>query len=714
MSDDLWSEYQNMNPEDRPTIDDCDSPRPVRLAPEQEIELFLESLRNIPDGEKGPFFKDRVLPVFLKLNDFDRARTEKRLSKLMGVGVKELRAQVKAVEKPAEGEKTVQSVPVRRTSLLPKCPIDLHIPEGWALYEHGLYAIDAHGNATQILPVPIVLTKRLKPASPSEVAKIELAWLMDGRWRHITRPMTVVFQAKNIVSLADCELPVTSENAKRLVRFLHQLMADNLSDLPVVTSVSRYGWTGDDFVEFLPGESQEDVFIDLDEHEKLTERGSLEQWVKAFLPMFNCTDIAWFVGMVGFSGPLLSVLSTRSFAVHIWAGSGSGKTAAGYVMSSVWGNPDKTKLNFSMGKTGTALEARAALYQHVPILMNERETADSSGNWRGSEDSFQGLVYRFAEEQGRGRGRVDGSSRENRSWKTVLVTTGEGPLSSDRTKGGAVNRVLEINAQPLPDDSLAKSVYALAPRFHGTAGPAFVRRLVELIAENGITGVQDAYKKIYNHVASAKGAKSHTKASVEMVAVVCFAGALAGMWIFGMGEEAAFNRAIDAAESIFQAIPTKADRDEVTRCADYLWGCVSQYANRFAVVTKQGDLYGGPEASVPHVGDRAGFIEDGAVFLIPKVFNEWLKDGGYHQGTVREMACRGLIASVQEKEGDGMRTRYQVLKSPPWPTARRSESRFVCLLPAKSGDEGESPSKSGDLGQSVSENPSDNDEVPVF
>ncbi len=106
--------------------------------------------------------------------------------------------------------------------------------------------------------------------------------------------------------------------------------------------------------------------------------------------------------------------------------------------------------------------------------------------------------------QGKQRAGRDGSPREPKSWRVLYLSSGELPVEAKlaeapgrKARAGQLVRLLDVPAERGagfgvfdnggPDGdagALAKSIKLAATSAYGTAGPAFVRRLIA----DGVTG----------------------------------------------------------------------------------------------------------------------------------------------------------------------------------------------------------------------------------
>ncbi len=103
---------------------------------------------------------------------------------------------------------------------------------------------------TTICPTPVVITRRLENID-DDSEKIELAFFRNGRWKHVLVSRSQVFSKSSVVRLADSGLPVSSESAGEVVKYLCAYENANLQAIPYIRSVGRIGWLKNEFFPFV-------------------------------------------------------------------------------------------------------------------------------------------------------------------------------------------------------------------------------------------------------------------------------------------------------------------------------------------------------------------------------------------------------------------------------------------------------------------------------
>lgn len=342
-----------------------------------------------------------------------------------------------------------------------------------------------------VIPAPILITKRvIDPDCQREM--VELAWYRDGQWQKRIVDRATVANASEIVDLADHGVPVTSVNAKMVVQYLADFEAINLDQLAQAKVSQRLGWLGksqaagfllgtqhivanEDAVEFtFRGQDVGDVQI----ASAFCAKGSFAKWKSAIHQIIAYPKVL-LTFYVGFVAPLLALFRTPNFCFDLSGRTTTGKTTTLRIVASIWGNPDEQQ-SASVLKTwaGTAtwLERVSAVLNNLPFVVDDTKQA--------REDKVvEKTVYSVAQGVGRGRGSTTGLAAQN-TWRTILITSGEQPLTSFSQDGGTRARVLTSWGQPFgKTDShtgeLAAQLNDAVKQNFGHAGRAFIRFLIE-------------------------------------------------------------------------------------------------------------------------------------------------------------------------------------------------------------------------------------------
>lgn len=521
---------------------------------------------------------------------------------------------LKAATKPARPQGPVK---IR----LPNPPLSgLLCPEGWSVKPDGIRCYTDLIPET-VCPHPVLITGRLRNVE-TDLEKIVLSFYRDHQWRSFPVKRSIAASRQGIVSLADSGIQVTSETARGLVSFLHNLESCNDQTIPLQQSISRVGWIGDK--DFFPYTAT--YQFDGDEEyrttfEAMCAQGDPALWVKQMDKARRQNPLVRAMLAASFSSPLISKLGKLCYCLHLWGKSGTAKTVALYTAMSIWGNP--THLSKTFNATETGLELSAAFCHSIPLALDERETARND-----RYNAFDQMIYRLCEGQGRARGTRSGGMQSTNRWCLSILSNGEAPLLSNNSKGGAMNRVLELNcSSSLFDDPPAMADFV--KENYGTAGQLFVEHIIEEQQRDGLKQIKARYDKIYRFLLD----DQHTEKQAGALAMLTLGDELSSQWIFGMDEQTAHIEALALAGVLIDELPQKSDMDSVTNAWDHLNGWLAQNKEHFIQVNSTAAV------------ERYGMFKEGkGTFIMAHIFDQALTDAGYNpKACAREFARKDWI-----------------------------------------------------------------------
>jgi len=345
---------------------------------------------------------------------------------------------------------------------------ELEIPAGWRLTKRLGVEIDAGDHGwKRLFPVPLVIDA-IEVDMHDMSERLSLMWHALGRDHFVSAPRDVVANARKIVDLAAKGLPVTSDNARWVVRWLHELEHQNLSTIMRVPVARRAGWIRGQHMH-----RADDLVLDSDTGtgrllSGLVVAGTGDEQDAFMRIVLERHPLAATMVAASLAAPLLLPLGLRGFALHLWGDSQGGKTAAAKIALSVWGDP--LRLMGSWSATSNAIEAHAATMCDLPTYLDELQSAKN-------RDHIAQTIYALANGVGRARATVTGDLGTQRSWRTVVMTTGEEPLLPDDANDGARTRTFDLNALPFTGESAgvdAAHAHDVAERAYGHVGRAFM------------------------------------------------------------------------------------------------------------------------------------------------------------------------------------------------------------------------------------------------
>lgn len=456
---------------------------------------------------------------------------------------------------------------------------------------------------------PILPVERLKNIETG-AEQIKLAYKRTGTWHEIVVPKSLIASASKIVALAEQGVAVTSENAKLLVKYLSDV--ENLNDnfIRIKRSTSKFGWLNKDFIPF-----DGDIIFDGDMKfkqvsESVTIQGDYKTWLDHAREVRARKRIeSKFYLAASFASVLVAPLKGLPFFVDLWGGTEAGKSVALMLAASVWANPDENAFIGDYKSTETALEAKADMLNHLPMLLD-----DTSNQNRRLAENFESLVYVLCSGKGKTRSNKDiGINRESR-WKNCIITNGEKPLTSYVNQGGAMNRILEVACDSYIFEDPRKTA-SIAKTNYGYAGREFVKILKEI----GVEGIMKIQKGFLDEL---DNDEKMQKQSLSL-SIVLTADKIATDYIFKDGEY------IDIEEAK-QVLIDKNELSDNERCYRYILDRV--VANRGRFDPRNENI------------EQWGIIEDNYVLMISTALSRLCKEEGYSRLSFLKWASdKGLI-----------------------------------------------------------------------
>lgn len=371
----------------------------------------------------------------------------------------------------------------------------------WVCDEYGITCADNNGNEIVVCNHPLIVSRRFV-AIDTKIEKLKLQYRKGGVWRSITADKKTLASSNSIVQLADYGLAVNSENSKHLVRFISDFEHLNYDIIPEIKSINRCGWVGaEGFSPYIGNIAFDGEETHKQMFESITSSGSEKAWFDLVLDIRkNGTIPARIILASSFASILIELCGGLPFFVHLWGDTGTGKTVGLMLAASVWANPNPKKHYIrSFNSTAVGQEMMAGFVNNLPLILDELQLAkDAKGQDKG--------IYKLAEGSGKSRGAKNGGMQHTLSWSNCILTSGEEPITSSRSDGGAINRTIEINCEEnkLFDDP--RKTFLVLSENYGFAGKTFVEKMsipenieqakyIQEIINKGLAGFKAGSKK---------------------------------------------------------------------------------------------------------------------------------------------------------------------------------------------------------------------------
>lgn len=390
---------------------------------------------------------------------------------------------------------------------------------------------------------PILPVERLINID-TNTEKVKLAFYKDKRWQTVIAEKNTLASKNKILQLANTGIEVNENNAKELITYISEILAINTETIPCNKAITHLGWTENEFIpytqdyKFDGDRSFESIFKDV--HAK----GDYELWKEKVSELRSKSETLHFIIASSFASVLIELLHINPFIVHLWGKSGTGKSVTLIVAMSIWGNPKIGHLVKNLNSTNVGLERLSAFLNNIPFAGDELQAI------KNKYSDFNELIYKLTQGEGKSRGTVDGGIAEQLKWNCAFLTTGEEPITSEFSKEGVKNRVIEIEDNNSIVEN-GKEVVNFLVNNYGFAGKEFVENLPS------VEELQKRHTEIFNKL---NERYKSTGKQTNAIATVLLADELTSNSIFSDNPltieqaEKYFTKDIDEAERIYNLI----------------------------------------------------------------------------------------------------------------------------------------------------------------
>lgn len=389
---------------------------------------------------------------------------------------------------------------------------DLMVPAGYTLDLNGTYSLrPGRGGSPQkerVCHYPMILEGYVRDVETG-ASMVVVAWLANNLWRRMVITREAMAVGSDISrAAAPFGAPIHTANSNAVILYLAAFEAQNLAIFEEVKGVSRMGWlpgqdaflvgtqlvnsqgvrtiqspatlmngwAATDYVFVPPGQEVQRILSGY------RQGGDLQTWTRAarIASEYPLALAGLYVSMLP---PLFQILGADNF-VWEWSGKSSvGKTTALCLAASVWGQP---RLNLepsivsSWRVTDVYIERMLATLGDLPMYLDDTRTA--STRMKNGIDPVQ-VVYDVVSGTTKGRGTITGTEAK-RAWRTILMSTGEEPITGDTTKLGVFARTWAIFGQPwgrtTPETAaMVLEIESLVSENYGVLGPLWIQRIME-------------------------------------------------------------------------------------------------------------------------------------------------------------------------------------------------------------------------------------------
>lgn len=487
-------------------------------------------------------------------------------------------------------------------------------PDDYAVDDSGVGKIE--GKNVKIICRRPVVVKEKYIAVDEEVTKQILAFKNGiGIWQESKlKPRAEIFNARELVKIANDDFPFTSQNAGGIVDYLDAFLALNENNLPITYTFKNFGYhelKGKKI--FLDPRRNNTIEVDGENLKvcctsnsqfarALKSVGNLNQWQQIYNKVKKY-PVARFTVAAAVAAPLLEILGERGFWIHTHTKTRSGKSTALKFATSAVGKPDGVLKNFNATING--LQGVAAEYNGFSFPIDEWQAASEK-----LKSQVSNLIHNLIDGTARTKMNKDSTVRENENWLTIVLTNGETVLLNDNALGGEFTRVLNIAAPaPILPPELCKEIHNTVKNHYGLVFPLILSQF-ENFGNDKLREMYADFCDSYTEEYSAQ--KGILQEYCRYISVVSVADVILNVAL-GDNLESAVDAATDTAKEIFELIPTISEIDDSTRAQEMILGFIAKYSAHFAGMENYEPKYGRDTyGKIGGVGDNYFYITDDA------------------------------------------------------------------------------------------------------
>lgn len=253
-----------------------------------------------------------------------------------------------------------------------------------------------------------------------------------------------------------------------------------------------------------------------------------------------------------------------------------------------------------------------------------------------NQQKVEKMVYGLASGKTKLRGTTTGSVQATAIWRCITLSTGEEPLSNNKSQDGVRSRIIELYGKPFEDEAEAHKMYQFTQEHCGTAGKLYINYLIQKYGK-------DNYKILKARLDEIK-AKLKVRcpninfAQLSYIALVTLADILIGEIFYKTNEESSYEMAEKVVENISKAV----SKDLVDYAYSYIGDWILSNENRFDKVEFAKTDYYSDEAFEVHSEsgnlsvERYGVYNNEIFYIWPTKFESVLESAGFNSEKVKQ------------------------------------------------------------------------------
>ena len=473
----------------------------------------------------------------------------------------------------------------------------------WIVNDDGIRTFGFMGQEIIACYQPILPVKKLINLE-TDKEKLIIAFKYGNGWRERTVDKEVIASSAKITSLAPYGLNVNTENSKHIVKYLADIENFNLDLIPSQMSTSKLGWHKQDFIPYSKDIIFDDEMKFKDSFEAIHEEGNFDVWMELVKGIRKSERFEPKIEMVAsFGSVLIEPLNALPFILNIGGETGKGKTVAMMVATSIWANPAENTYMADAKGTVVSIELRMNFLNHLPMMID-----DMSQVKKEYDGDFTKLVYLLCAGKGKDRSNINLGLNKSTSWKNIILTNYEYMLVTETMQGGAINRIIDVEAEDGLMIEDGNKVVEIISNNYGFAGRLFL----DAVNEMGLDKIKEWQKEAYSAIvkkAEEHGVQKEEKQILPM-SILLTADRIATEYIFMDGAYLNF-------ETCVNLLKNKGEVSENERAYEYIISEIASHPNQF-------NPLGGE-----YKGEAWGCFDGGYAVIQVNVFNKICERGNF-------------------------------------------------------------------------------------
>lgn len=286
------------------------------------------------------------------------------------------------------------------------------------------------------------------------------------------------------------------------------------------------------------GQSQEEIIFNSTAPDEalpaLEVSGTAEEWRDNVANLCNYSTRATLGVCMAFAAPIARLLDVPTFGIHLKGKTSRGKSTVACIASSVYGRFSSYKKSWQGTQTG--MEGLAYNYNDLLLPLDEISNIDPK--------DVSNVIYAIGNEVDKNRGAKNGLNRTTKTWREVVLSTGEETVTEMlrkanlKAQAGLEVRMPSINAQATDDEEMgvnesfpagynAQSYKELlegnCKKYHGAVFERWIEFLITLDPDN----LREEYTRFRDSFIQEYRPTNQNRRIANNFAFVAFAGELA-------------------------------------------------------------------------------------------------------------------------------------------------------------------------------------------